>query len=198
MICVLAVLIIFTPMATCQLKTADQLSPAEIMTILRLWDIPEWLDMPVPDFRSTFSSSSFYLLTTDDTEDILCVARINHDFKLRIGDETHRFAELVGLVSAGKQKGAGSLLLQSVISEAIKQDMQLIGFCKTELRQFYQKNHVELLYGKARSVYEKENGQWTPSTDDDILILNLSPSNRQLLENLAEDHPAQLVTDDPA
>ena len=174
------------------IKEADQLSDTEITTILTAWDIEEWRSMKKETFREKFKDSLFHLLT-DNNDTILSLARINQKFSLSIKEDVCSFAEFVGFVSVEKHKGYGSVLLQLTKEHAKKNDIQLIGFCKKELRPFYRKNDIELMEDKASFILETENGEWASSTDDDILILNLSQEQKNLLSGLMKDKPAYLI-----
>jgi hypothetical protein len=173
------------------IKSADQLSDIEIGIILTTWQAEEWLSMDALVFREKFKRSVFHLLTDTD-KNILSLVRINNDFALRIREKVYAFAEFVGFVAVEKQKRYGSFLLQEVINEAKLNGLQMIGFCEKELRGFYQKNNIEILAGKARSILERENGGWISSTDDDILVLNLTEENKKLLNGLGEEYAAYL------
>ncbi len=66
-------------------KNPGQLSDAEIKTILDNWDVPEWKDMQPEEFRNHFRKSEFHLLT-DSASDMLSIARINFNFKVKIDE----------------------------------------------------------------------------------------------------------------
>ncbi len=174
------------------IKKADQLSDTEITTILTAWEIEEWKSMKKETFREKFKDSMFHLLT-DSNDTLLSVARINQTFSLSIKEDVYDFAEFVGFVAIKKNEGFGSGLLQLIKKQAKQNEIQLIGFCKKELRPFYKKNDIELLEDQAFFILEKENGEWIPSTDDDILVLNLSQEQKNLLSGLTKDKPACLV-----
>ncbi|MET0461759.1 MAG: hypothetical protein ABW007_01340 [Chitinophagaceae bacterium] len=174
-------------------KSVDQLADLEIDVILVNWNVKEWLPMNASMFRKTFRQSVFHFLS-DPNGNILSLARVNNDFPLQIQDKIYQFAEFVGFVSVEKQKGHGSSLLQEISREAKRQGTQLIGFCERQLRTFYTRNGMDLLTGKARSIFEQTNGEWTPSTDDDIIVLNLSEQNRKLLNGLGEQCRAYFIS----
>ncbi|MCG2613328.1 GNAT family N-acetyltransferase [Terrimonas sp. NA20] len=176
-------------------KSADQLADTEIGVILTNWEMKEWMAMDAPTFRHKFRHSEFYLLI-DKNECILSLARINNNFSLRIPDKTYNFAEFVGFVSVEKQKGYGSLLLRKITKEAKDRNIQMIGFCEQRLRSFYTKNGMEVLADKARSIYEEQDGEWIESTDDDIVVLNLSEENKDVLNSLRKDFPAYYIPQD--
>ncbi|HEX3078902.1 MAG TPA: hypothetical protein VHQ04_00505, partial [Puia sp.] len=91
-------------------KKPGELSDAEIKTILDNWDVPEWNDMKPEAFRNRFGKSEFHVLT-DAVSNMLSVARINFNFKIRIEEKEYRIAELVGFVAVELLKGYGKELL---------------------------------------------------------------------------------------
>ena len=80
------------------------LTVSEVKTILQHWEIKEWLNFTVQEFNERFSDSEFHLLA-DQNSNILCVTRINFDFKIEVNGAVFSISELVGLVSVVKMKG---------------------------------------------------------------------------------------------
>ncbi|QPQ50730.1 hypothetical protein H3Z85_15060 [Chryseobacterium indologenes] len=72
--------------------------------------------------------------------------------------------------------------------------METIGFCHTDLRPFYEKCNIEILYDKAKSIKENINSEWVNSDDDDILIFHLSDERKKLLNGLSAQNHAYLMT----
>jgi hypothetical protein len=173
-------------------KQPAALTPAEIATILQAWEVEAWQHLHPDAFKQAFSTSEFHLLL-NDTEHILAMARINFDFKLLIESRVHQIPEFVGFVSVERAKGYGSILLKSIITNLQSRNIQALGFCEKELRPFYEKNGIPLLYGKARFIREFENDEWVVATDDDILNLTLSADTVALLESLNEAKEALLT-----
>ncbi|GEN65631.1 MULTISPECIES: GNAT family N-acetyltransferase [Chryseobacterium] len=176
-----------------QIKQAEELTETEIEHILQLWDVPVWSSMKPSYFRTFFKDSEFHLLLDTD-ESILAVIRNNFDFTLEISGEQITFTEAVGLVSAHKKKGYGARLVQYFKDNANQRNMETIGFCHEELRPFYQKCDIEILYDKAKSIKENENSEWVNSEDDDILIFNISKERKEQLSQLSAENTAYLIT----
>ncbi|WP_207434180.1 GNAT family N-acetyltransferase [Sabulibacter ruber] len=176
-------------------KKAEDLREEEIATILEHWEVPEWRQMDAEAFREKFAKSDFHLLVGERSE-ILCVARINFDFRIRINDQEHDFAEFVGFVAMEKGKGYGTQLLEAVVGSMKARNVETIGFCEQELRPFYEKCGIEILYDKAKRLREMESDQWVVPTDDDILVLNLSSEKLEALRNLNEDNLGYLICPD--
>lgn len=144
--------------------------------------------LSVSDFGNMFSNSDFHILT--DNGHLVSFARINHDFNLKIGNNHYSFAEFVGFVSIVKGKGYGSQLLKEIVENLRGKNIECIGFCEKPLRPFYQKNFIESLYDKAPFIKESVDGEWLSATDDDILCINLSEKNKELLWELNNENPA--------
>jgi len=142
-------------------------------------------------FKTKFKNSEFHFLEIDDK--IVSLARINFDFKLEIQKNFYGFAELVGFVSVEKAKKYGSFLLNEIMINLKERGIETIGFCKIKLRPFYEKNNIQILYGKGFLITEFENNEWLNSDDDDILIINTSEENINVLQNLNEQNKAILV-----
>ena len=175
-----------------QIKETADLTTTEIAMILKHWDMPEWLGLTRAAFVDKFSLSSFRILT-DNESNMLSFARINHGFRLEIDKKTYAFAELVGFVSTVRNRDYGGQLLNYIKNEMQESSLQAIGFCEKPLRPFYEKCGVEILYNKARTIYEHVNGEAQPSTDDDILVLNLSDHHYNLLNGLNDGKRAYMV-----
>ncbi len=173
------------------IKRSKDLSDKEIELILKSWEIENWFDLDSFDFKIKFENSEFHLLEIDDR--IVSLARINFDFKLEIQKILYNFAEFVGFVSIEKAKKYGSFLLNKIIANLNERKIETIGFCKMDLRPFYEKNNIQILYGKGIFITEFENNEWIDSDDDDILILNDSEENINILQNLNEQNKAILI-----
>jgi len=173
------------------IKQAEALSDEEIKLILKSWEVVDWLNLEAPSFKMKFENSEFHFLKNDDR--IVSLARINFDFKLEIQKNIYSFAELVGLVSVEKTKGYGRFLLNKMVKNLKEREIESIGFCKSELRPFYEKNKIQILYGKGIFITEFDNNQWTDSEDDDILIINTSEENINILRSLNEQNKAILM-----
>ena len=87
-------------------KNPGQLSDAEIKTILDNWNVPDWNDMKPEEFRNHFRKSEFHLLT-DPVSNLLSIARINFNFRVKIEESEYQIAELVGFVTVEILKGYG-------------------------------------------------------------------------------------------
>lgn len=176
-----------------QIKKTTELTEQEIEHILRLWDISAWNTMKAAYFQSFFKDSEFHFLV-DAGEAILAVLRVNFDFTLNISGEEISLAEAVGLVAAQKKKGYGARLVEYFTENLRERNMETIGFCHTDLRPFYEKCNIEILYDKAKSIKENINSQWVNSDDDDILIFHLSDERKKLLNGLSAQNNAYLMT----
>jgi hypothetical protein len=172
-------------------KRSKDLSDKEIELILKSWEIENWLDLDASSFKIKFQNSEFHLLEIDSK--IVSLARINFDFKLEIQKNLYNFAEFVGFVSIEKMKGYGSFLLNKIVANLTERKIETIGFCKMDLRQFYEKNNIKILYGKGIFITEFENNEWIDSDDDDILILSTSEEHINILQNLNEKNKAILI-----
>lgn len=173
------------------IKCSKDLSNNDIELILKSWEIEDWLDLDSSSFKIKFENSEFHFLKKDDR--IVSLARINFDFKLEIQENLHSFAELVGLVSVEKTKGYGSFLLNKMVTNLKEREIDTIGFCKLELRPFYERNDIQILYGKGIFITEFDNNKWIDSDDDDILIINTSEENINILQSLNEQNKAILI-----
>lgn len=173
------------------IKKSKGLSHKDIDLILKSWEIEDWFNLGSFDFKNKFENSEFHFLEIEDR--IVSLARINFDFKLEIQQNLYNFAEFVGFVSIEKAKGYGSFLLDKIVANLTDRKIETIGFCKTDLRAFYEKSNVQILYGKGIFITEFENNEWIDSDDDDILILNASEENINILQNLNEQNKAILI-----
>ncbi|MGE8432703.1 GNAT family N-acetyltransferase [Chryseobacterium joostei] len=176
-----------------QIKQANELTEKEIEHILQLWEVSEWNTMKPDYFRSFFKDSEFHLLL-DTTEAILAIIRVNFDFTLKIEGEEYTFAEVVGFVATHRKKGYGSELIQYFMENVRERNMETIGFCHSELRPFYEKFEIEILYDKAKMIMENTGSEWVNSDDDDILIFKVSEERKKLLSQLSTENNAYLIT----
>ena len=176
-----------------QILPPTALSDSTIQTILRLWQVAEWNGMNAGTFRELFSASEFHLLIEVDTGTLQCIARINRAFTLKIEEDLHTFAELVGLVAAERGKGHGKKLMQQICHNLRERKIESIGFCNGALRPFYEACGVTVLRDRARYIYEQADAAWAPSEDDDILDINLLPENVTRLRALNEHNVAYFV-----
>jgi len=174
------------------IKSSKDLSDKEIELILKSWEVEDWFNLDSFDFKIKFENSEFHFLEIDDDK-IVSLARINFDFKLEIQKNLYNFAEFVGFVSVEKMKGYGSFLLNKIVANLTERKIETIGFCKMDLRPFYEKNNIQILYGKGIFITEFENNEWINSDNDDILILNTSEENIHILQNLNEQNKAILI-----
>ncbi|WP_347219276.1 GNAT family N-acetyltransferase [Chryseobacterium sp.] len=176
-----------------QIKQSNELTDREIEHILQLWNISAWNTMKSNYFRTFFKDSEFHLLL-DSHSEILAVFRLNFDFVLKISGSQYAFAEAVGLVSAHKKKGYGAQLVQYFKEDVTQRNLETIGFCHADLRPFYEKCNIEILYDKAKAIKENEGSEWVNSEDDDILIFNVSQKEKEQLNTLSPQHNAYLIT----
>lgn len=176
-----------------QVLPPTALSASMIQTILNLWQIPAWKGMDTETFQQQFSQSEFHLLTDAEEGTLQCIARINHAFTLKIGEEKHGFAELVGLVAARQGRGSGKVLMSKISHNLQERNIQALGFCSKALRPFYEKCGVMILQDRARYIYEPAAAAWVPAEDDDILDINLSSGNIALLRALNEHNVAYYI-----
>lgn len=167
-----------------KIKQANQLLAKEIKTILSNWQIAEWSLLTSGQFKKKFEQSEFHILTASDRRP-LALSRINFDFRFRIASESFQLAELVGFVSCEPKKGYGKSLLQFIKGNLTERNIEAIGFCEKQIRPFYTKSGISLLYNKAKYLREQENGEWISPSDYDILDLTLSPKMRLLLKSLS-------------
>jgi hypothetical protein len=174
-------------------KNPGDLSDAEIKTILDNWDVPDWSDMKPEEFRNRFRRSEFHLLT-DPVSNLLSVARINFNFKLKIDEKEYQIAELVGFIAIEILKGYGKELLVYISDNLKNRSIEAIGFCKNKNSAFYESCGLKIFYDSVKFLREMKDGQWfTPTEDDDIFSLTLSDSTIPLLEKLSHDRPAYLI-----
>jgi len=176
-----------------QVKQTNELTETEIEYILQLWDISSWNAMKSDYFRTFFKNSEFHFLLDTD-KNILSVIRVNYDFALEISGTRLSFAEAVGLVAAQKKKGYGAQLVQYFRDYVIKNNIETIGFCHQELRPFYEKCHLEILYDKGKAIKESIGSEWVNAEDDDILIFNVSEQTKEQLKLLSDKNNAYLST----
>jgi hypothetical protein len=174
-------------------KNPGQLSDAEIKTILDNWDVLDWNEMKPEEFKNRFRRSEFHLLT-DSTSNLLSIARINFNFKVKIDESEYQIAELVGFVAVEILKGYGKILLDSVGDNLKNRNIEAIGFCKNKNSTFYESCGLKIFYNSVKFLREMKDGKWfTPTQDDDIFSLTLSESTIPLFEKLSHDHPAYLI-----
>ena len=174
-------------------RNPDQLSDAEIKTILDNWDVPDWSDMKPEEFKSRFRKSEFHLLT-DSASNLLSIARINFNFKVKIDNHEYKIAELVGFVAVEILKGYGKILLDRVGANLKYRNIEAIGFCKNKNSTFYENCGLRIFYNSVKFIREMKDGKWfTPTEDDDIFSLTLSESTIPLFEKLSHDHLAYLI-----
>ncbi|AZB07991.1 N-acetyltransferase [Chryseobacterium sp. G0162] len=176
-----------------QIKQANEITDKEIEHILSLWDVSAWNTMKPAYFRTFFKDSEFHFLM-DLHSEILAVLRLNFDFALEISGEQYPFAEVVGLVAAHQKKGYGAKLLKYFKENITQRKMETIGFCHTDLRPFYEKCSIEILYDKAKAIKEHTGSEWINSEDDDILIFNISQKEKEQLTTLSPQNNAYLIT----
>ena len=178
---------------TYSVKNPGQLSDVEIKTILDNWDVPDWIDMKPDEFRNHFRKSEFHLLT-GSLSNMLSIARINFNFKVKIDESEYRIAELVGFVAVEILKGYGKILLDHVIDNLKNRNIEAIGFCKNKNSTYYESCGLKIFYNSVKFLREMRDGKWyTPTEDDDIFSLTLSESTVPLFEKLSHDRPAYLI-----
>ncbi|WP_412850500.1 GNAT family N-acetyltransferase [Chryseobacterium sp. PMSZPI] len=176
-----------------QIKKSNELTEQEIEHILQLWDISAWNTMKSVYFRTFFKDSEFHFLLNTHSE-IMAIFRLNFDFKLEISGTQYAFAEAVGLVATQKKKGYGAMLVQKFKENVIQRNLETIGFCHADLRPFYEKCTIEILYDKAKAIKEHAGSEWINSEDDDILIFNVSQKIKEQLNTLSAQNNAYLIT----
>jgi hypothetical protein len=178
---------------TYSIKKPEQLSDAEIKTILETWDVGEWKDMKPAEFRDRFKKSEFHLLTDTDSR-LLSIARINFNFKVKIAETKYQMAELVGFVAVEILKGYGKELLGSLADNLRSRNIEAIGFCKNKNSSYYENCGLKIFYDSVRHLREMKDGEWfTPTEDDDIFSLTLAADHVPLFETLSQDQPAYLL-----
>ncbi|WP_152620302.1 hypothetical protein [Pedobacter lusitanus] len=172
------------------------LSVSEIKMILKHWAVEEWINFTVAEFNERFCDSEFHLLS-DDKFNILCVTRINFDFKIELDNTVYELPELVGLVAMEKMKGYARQLIGHIVHNLSSRAIACIGFCEAELRPFYEKCSVPILYDQAKYLKEKPvSEEFEPNTDDDILDINLPAHLRDLLAGLNAGHTGYILFED--
>ena len=174
-------------------KNPGQLSDVEVKTILDSWDVLDWNDMKPEEFRNRFKKSEFHLLT-DSASNMLSVARINFNFKVKIDESVYQIAELVGFVAVQILKGYGKELLGYMGDNLKNRSIEAIGFCKNKNSPFYESSGLKIFYNSVKFLREMKDGKWfTPTEDDDIFSLTLSDGTIPLFEKLSHDHLAYLI-----
>jgi len=174
-------------------KNPGQLTAVEIKTILDSWDVPDWSDMKPDEFKNRFRKSEFHLLT-DSTSNMLSIARINFNFRVKIDDTEYKIAELVGFVAVEILKGYGKILLDRTGDNLKNRNIESIGFCKNKNSTFYESCGLKIFYNRVKFLREMKDGKWfTPTEDDDIFSLTLSDRTIPLFERLSHDHLAYLI-----
>ena len=172
-------------------KPAD-LTSMEIKTILACWDVEPWTGIEDKDFIHKYRHSEFHFLTGANAA-ILCVARINFDFRLKIGHEIYPFAELVGFVSIEERNGNGKLFLHQIKNNMESRRIEALGCCEKAARGFYEKCRVPVLYGQAKYLRELPNDPFSVPADDDVFSLTLSDQHYRLLAGLNVNNLAWLL-----
>lgn len=177
-----------------KIYSAGNISEQHIHTILRLWDIADWNNLTAKEFRATFADSEFHVLM-NDKEDMLSIARINFNFNIRVQECVYKFSEFVGFVAAQKGKGYGTALLTHLVKNLQERKIETIGFCDKNLRQFYKKANVKVLYDAAKYLREKTHDRWVTPDDDDILCISLGEDTMKLLKSLSPKKLGYLVAE---
>ncbi len=167
-------------------QTAD-LQAQEIKTILRHWEITEWQQLGEKEFKKLFTHSEFHLLT-DANFKIVAAARINFDFKIKVEAQVYELAELVGLVALEKRCGYGRKLMQELVTNLKKRNIEAIGFCEKENRPFYQKCQIPIMQNQAKQLREPAGEKWLIPEDDDLLDINLTLKTALLLKSLSPNN----------
>jgi hypothetical protein len=173
-------------------KNPTELSPSDINIILDSWDIDEWKGMAEDAFKKKFEKSEFHLLTDTDQK-ILCIARLNFHFKVRIHEKDFQIAELVGFVATEILKGYGRELLFHLMENLKTRNIEAVGFCRNKVSPFYANSGLKIFYYKVKFLREWKDNQWyIPMEDDDIISLNLSDEVISGFESLGEKTHAYL------
>ncbi|MDH6253174.1 putative GNAT superfamily acetyltransferase [Chryseobacterium sp. H1D6B] len=175
-----------------QIKKPEELTEYEIETMLALWEVEAWSTLTPEEFRISFKDSEFHLLFETNGE-IASLLRLNFGFVLKISGQQYSFTELGGLAAAQKGKGSGTLLMKLSIENIRKRNLETIGFCFSDLRPFYEKCGVEILFDKAKNIKEKEDNEWIISEDDDILVIHLSKEKENLMHQIGSENYAYLI-----
>lgn len=173
-------------------KKPGELTESDIKVIIKLWENEEWFGLSSDDFKILFKDSEFHLLL-DNENKIASILRLNFDFTLKVSENLYSFAEMGGFASLQKGKGHGSQLLQLSIENITKRNLETIGFCFSDLRPFYEKCNIQILYDKAKFIQEKDGNNWIISEDDDILIIHLPEEKKNLLKQLNPEQKAYLI-----
>ena len=174
-------------------KTPTELSEEEIKTILEAWDVEEWKNMNSDEFKTRFDKSEFHLLA-DENAQLLSVARINHKFRVKIGETVYQISELVGFVAIVILHEYGKTLLSKTAENLKSRNIEAIGFCRKRTSRFYETTGFNLFYDKVKFIREWKDGAWfTPVEDDHIVSVTLGEKTSPLFENLSDENPAYLL-----
>jgi hypothetical protein len=174
-------------------KKSDELSDAEIKTILDTWDVEEWNQLNVDEFKDRFAHSEFHLLT-DESVHILSFARINFKFKVRIDESVYNIAELVGFVAVEILKGYDKTLLDHLSDNLKTRKIEAIGFCKLKNSAYYESSGFRVFYDKVKHLIEiKDNEKFIPRIDQDIVSISLTDDTALLFEKINQENPAYLL-----
>jgi hypothetical protein len=178
---------------TYAVKHPEQLSDTEIKIILDSWDVSDWNDMKPEEFRNRFKKSEFHILF-NSASNMLSIARINFNFKVRIIETEYQIAELVGFVAVEILKGYGKTLIGQLIENLKSRHIEAIGFCKNKNSTYYESCGLKIFYNSVKFLREMKDGHWfTPTEDDDIFSLTLTDSTIPLFEKLSHDNLAYLL-----
>eukprot|EP01133_Synstelium_polycarpum_P013779 gene13779-16247_t len=173
------------------IKTSSELSVSEINSIIGYWEEEEWLALTIHEFRKKFYKSEFHLLV-DDNSNLLSLSRINFDFKIELKHIHYEVCEMVGLVSIVRKKGYARHLIKEIMGNLKSRGIECIGFCEKELRPFYEKCGVTVLYDQARYLHEKDHKPEL-NPDDDILVITLSADVKERLSDLNKENTGYLI-----
>lgn len=174
------------------IKQPADLTSMEIKTILACWEIEPWTGIEDKDFVQKYRHSEFHFLMGERAA-ILCVARMNFDFRLKISHQIYPFAELVGFVSVAERQGNGKLFLHHIRDNMENRKIEALGFCEKPVRGFYEKCQVPVLYDQAKHLREIPNDPFSVPADDDIFSLTLSGPHFGLLNSLHVNNLAWLL-----
>jgi hypothetical protein len=175
------------------IKKPAELSDTDIKIILDCWNVDEWNGLGNEEFRKKFEKSEFHLLMDPDSK-MLCVARINFHFKVKIDEVKYPIAELVGFVAIDVLKGYGKELLGHLKNNLTERKIEAIGFCKNKTSPFYSNSGLNIFYYKVWYLREWRDNRWyTPQEDDDIINLTLNDQTAKLFEKLDENNLAYLL-----
>lgn len=164
----------------------------EIKTILACWEIEPWTGIEDKDFIQKYRHSEFHFLMGENGA-ILCVARLNFDFRLKMNHMIYPFAELVGFVSIEERRGNGKAFLHHIRANMERRGIEALGFCEKPARGFYEKCEAPIFYDRAKHVREIPNDPFSVPADDDIFSVTLSASNIKLFQDLNVDNLAWLL-----